>query len=261
MRPHSAVVLALAVLGAAAPPQPPVICRYRLNYRGELTRITIVGHNVTQEKIPTTTTGILTLRLADTVGGRVVDLTVDSMAVTRTDGRTVPDAGDGTGARWHGVTTEDGKFTTLAYPSSVPATRPLERFVRFLLPPVPSAAGPQGSWVDTTAWTTDHDGETGLDSVVTSYTGLRRERRDGKDVRVLAGAWTATRNGSAPAGPEPVTMTAKASGRSEYAWVAGEVCPVAAWRAGSTTLTRTARAFREPVTTTTSDSMVVVRMP
>lgn len=183
----------------------------------------VVGHNITQEKVPTATIGFLTLRLSDTAGGRVVDLVVDSMSITRADGRTVPDAGDGTGSRWHGIMAEDGKFTVLASPPIVPATRPLDRYVRFFFPPARSAGRQGESWVDSTAW-------------------------------------TATRNGTAPAGPERATVTATGSGHGEYTWVQGEACPAAAWRAGSTTLTRMARAFREPVTTTTNDSMAVTRI-
>lgn len=260
MRACPVLLLAAIALGASRPAASPVTCRYRVSYRGEVTRIQVAHHNVSRETIPVTGAGVVTLRLADTAGGRALELVVDSMTVTRSDGTALPDAGDPRAARWHGLLTADGRLTTVNSPPPNPMTRPLDRYLRFFFPP--AARGSAGSgWVDTTTWATNQHGETGSDRMITAYGPVRRERREGKEVRVLGATWNGARTGTAPAGPEQMTISATSTGRSEYAYVDGDACPLAGWRAGSTTSTRMAPAFNAPLTTTSADSMAVTRIP
>jgi hypothetical protein len=46
------VVLAAAALAPAAPARAPVTCRYRMDYRGDVTRIQVMHHNLSHETIP-----------------------------------------------------------------------------------------------------------------------------------------------------------------------------------------------------------------
>ena len=56
-----------------------------------------------------------------------------------------------------------------------------------------------------------------------------------------------------------MTLAASGTGRTEYTCLAGDACPLTAWRAG--TRTRMAPAFPSPVTTTGSDSLALTRLP
>ena len=258
--------LAPAVLAAAALASPPrewapVTCRYRMDYLGDITRIQVMHHNLTRETIPIRSTGVLTVRLTDSAAGRHLDLSLDSLAVTRADGTALPDAADGAGSRWQGEVAPDGDVVTLASPRLVPGTRALDRFTRFLFAPWASADTARGERIDTTAWATNQNGETGSERVISTYSSPRIERADGKERRVLAAVWSGSRSGTVPAGPQLMTITATGTGRAEYTYVPGEACPAAAWRSGTTTQTRMAPAFPAPVTTTGSDSLRLTRLP
>jgi len=64
------VLLAAAALVPAAPARAPVTCRYRMDYRGEITRIQVMHHNLSHETIPFRSQGILTVRLTDSTPAR-----------------------------------------------------------------------------------------------------------------------------------------------------------------------------------------------
>jgi hypothetical protein len=255
------VVLAAAAL--ASPPRewPPLTCRYRMDYLGEITRIQVMHHNLTHETIPFRSTGVLTVRLTDSAAARQLDLSLDSLAVTRADGSPLPDAAGGAGSRWHGEVAADGDVVTLISPRLVPGTRALDRFTRFLFAPWASTDTARSERIDTTAWVTNQNGETGSERVISTYAPPRIDRAGGKERRVLAAAWAGSRSGTLPAGPEQMTITTTGTGRAEYAYVPGEACPIAAWRSGTTTQTRMAPAFPSPVTTTGSDSLTLTRLP
>ena len=133
------VVLAAAALVPAAPARAPVTCRYRMDYRGEITRIQVMHHNLTHETIPFRSHGILTVRLTDSTPARHLELSLDSLAVTRADGSPLPDAEGGAGSRWSGDIGPKGDVVALTSPGLVPGTRALDRFTRFLFAPWGSA--------------------------------------------------------------------------------------------------------------------------
>lgn len=257
------VVLAAAALAPARrpPTEAPVTCRYRMDYHGDITRIQVMHHDLTRETIPIRSTGVITLRLTDSATARRLDLSLDSLAVTRDDGTPVPDAEGGAGSRWQGVVTPDGDVVALSSPALLPGTRPLDRFTRFLFAHWASGDSVRAERIDTIAWATNQNGETGSERVISKYAPPRVDRSDKGDRRVLAAVWTGDRSGTAPAGPGQMTITASGTGRAEYAYVPGEACPMTAWRAGTTTQTRMAPAFSAPVTTTGSDSLALTRLP
>ncbi|HEY9442436.1 MAG TPA: hypothetical protein VIQ25_04255 [Gemmatimonadales bacterium] len=255
------VVLAAAALAPAAPARAPVTCRYRMDYRGDVTRIQVMHHNLSHEPIPFRSQGVLTVRLTDSASSRHLELSLDSLAVTRADGSPLPDAEGGAGSRWSGDVGPDGEVVALTSPRLVPGTRALDRFTRFLFAHWGSADGKAGERVDTTAWATSQNGETGSERVISTYAPPRVDRSAGKERRVLAAAWSGSRSGTIPAGPEQMTIAASGTGRTEYTYLAGDACPLTAWRAGSTTQTRMAPAFPSPVTTTGSDSLALTRLP
>jgi len=155
----------------------------------------------------------------------------------------------------------DAEGVDLTSPRLVPGTRALDRFTRFLFAHWGSADGNAGERVDTTAWATSQNGETGSERVISTDASPRVDRFAGKERRVLTAAWSGSRSGTIQAGPEQMTIAASGTGRTEYTYLAGDECPLTAWRAGSTTQTRMAPAFPSPVTTTGSDSLALTRLP
>jgi hypothetical protein len=254
------VLLAAAAL-VPAPARAPLTCRYRMDYLGEITRIQVMHHNLSHETIPFRSQGIVTVRLTDSAGARHLELSLDSLAVTRVDGSPLPDAAGGAGSRWQGEVGPDGEIVKLTSPPLLPGTRALDRFSRFLFAAWGSADRAASGWVDTTAWVTSQNGETSSERVISTYAAARVARAGGSARRVLAAVWTGNRSGTVPAGPEQMSITATATGRVEYTYVEGDACPLAAWRAGRTTQTRTAPAFPSPVTTTGNDSLALTRLP
>ena len=51
------VVVAAAALAPTAPARAPVTCRYRMDYRGDVTRIQVTHHNLSHETIPVCSQG------------------------------------------------------------------------------------------------------------------------------------------------------------------------------------------------------------
>ena len=255
------VVLAAAALAPAPSARAPVTCRYRMDYRGDITRIQVMHHNLTRETIPIRSVGVLTVRLTDSATARQLDLSLDSLSVTRDDGKPLTDVAGGAGSRWQGAVAPDGDIVALTSPALVPGTRALDRFTRFLFAPWASSDTARVERIDTTAWVTNQNGETGSERVISTYAPPRVDRSDRGERRILAAAWTGSRSGTLPAGPEQMTITASGTGRAEYAYVPGQACPATAWRAGTTTQTRMAPAFPSPVTTTGSDSLALTRLP
>jgi hypothetical protein len=253
------VVFAAAAVAPAAPA--PVTCRYHMDYLGDITRIQVMHHNLTHETIPFRSRGLVTVRLTDSAQTRHLELSLDSLAVTRVDGSPLPDAAGAAGSRWQGDIAPDGEVMKLTSPALVPGTRALDRFARFLFAPWGSADAASGGRVDTTAWATSQNGETSSERVISTYAAARVERGGGSERRVLAAVWTGNRSAMVPAGPEQMTISATATGRVEYTYVEGDACPLAAWRAGRTTQTRMAPAFPSPVTTTGHDSLALTRLP
>ena len=174
------------------------------------------------------------MRLTDSASARHLELFLDPLAVTRADGSPLPDAEGGAASRRSGDVGPDGEVV---------------------------ADGKAGERVDTTAWATSQNGETGSERVISTYASPRVDRSARKERRVLTAEWSGNRSGTIPAGPHQMTITASGTGRSEYTYLAGDACPLTAWRAGSTTQTRTAPAFPSPVTTTGSDSLTLTRLP
>ncbi len=255
------VVLAAAALVPAAPARAPLTCRYRMDYRGEITRIQVMHHNLSHETIPFRSRGTLTVRLTDSTPARHLDLSLDSLAVTRADGSPLPDAEGGAGSRWSGDIGPKGDVVALTSPALVPGTRALDRFTRFFFAHWGSADSKAGERVDTTAWATNQNDETGSERVISTYAAPRVVRSEGKERRVLAAAWSGGRSGTIPAGPQQMTVTASGTGKAEYTYLAGDACPLTAWRAGRTIQTRMAPGFPSPVTTTGSDSLTLTRLP
>ncbi|HKU63280.1 MAG TPA: hypothetical protein VJQ44_18915 [Gemmatimonadales bacterium] len=260
MRLTSVVFAAVAVVPATTG-RAPVTCRYRVEYRGSVVRIQVAHHSVSHETIPIHSAGVLTVQLTDSVPVRRLELVLDSLLVTRADGSPLPDAAGGAGSRWQGRVEPDGDVVGLTSPGLVPGVRPLDRFARFLFAPWKRADGSAGARVDTTAWVTNQNGETGSERVISTYAPPRVERSGGREHRVLTAAWTGSRSGTVPAGPERMTVSAAAAGRTEYAYVADDACPLAASWLGSTTQTRMAPAFPAPLTTTGGDSLTLTRLP
>jgi hypothetical protein len=232
-----------------------------MDYLGDVTRIQVMHHNLSHETIPFRSQGIVTVRLTDSATARHLELSLDSLAVTRVDGSPLPEAAGGAGSRWLGEVGPDGEVVKLTSPALVPGTRALDRFVRFLFAPWGSADSAASGRVDTTAWATSQNGETSSERVISTYAAARVDHGGGSERRVLAAVWTGIRSGTVPAGPEQMTISATATGRAEYTYVERDACPLAAWRAGRTTLTRMAPAFPSPVTTTGNDSLTLTRLP
>jgi hypothetical protein len=154
----ASVVLAAAALAPTASARAPVTCRYRMDYRGDVARIQVMHHNLSHETIPFRSQGVLTVRLTDSASARHLELFLDPLAVTRADGSPLPDAEGGAGSRRSGDVGPDGEVV---------------------------ADGKAGERVDTTAWATSQNGETGSEQVISTLASSR----------------------AAPAFPSPVTTT------------------------------------------------------
>jgi hypothetical protein len=69
-----------------------------------------------------------------------------------------------------------GDVVALTSPGLVPGTRALDRFTRFFFAPWGSADSTAGERVDTTAWATNQNGETGSQRVISTYASPTVER-------------------------------------------------------------------------------------
>ncbi len=258
MRSYPFVILVTAALAAARSPQAPQTCRYRIAYRGEANRVRVTNVGVHQEKVPFTSVALITVRLTDTVGGRSMDVHLDSLSVDPPSGTSPASGSNGKATNWHAFLTSDGRIMSVASGSISQDARPVDRLVHFLFPRVKSAARIGDSWADTTEWTTDRAGETRADQVVTNYTVARQGRDDysGIDLLVVSAAWAGSHRASFPAGPDQVSLEGTSSGRAEY-YVAASGCELGGWRAGTRSETSMAPAFQEPLHTSNSDSASV----
>ena len=142
------VVLAAAALAPAPSARAPVTCRYRMDYRGDITRIQVMHHNLTRETIPFRSVGVLTVRLTDSATARQLDLSLDSLSVTRDDGKPLTDVAGGAGSRWQGAVAPDGDIVALTSPPWCPVPARSTASPDSSLRPG-QAATPRGSSVST----------------------------------------------------------------------------------------------------------------
>ena len=96
------VVLAAAALVPAAPARAPVTCRYRMDYRGEITRIQVDAPQSQPRDDPVPLTWDTDRAAHRLDARRHLELFLDSLAVTRADGSPLPDVEGGAGSRWSG---------------------------------------------------------------------------------------------------------------------------------------------------------------
>jgi len=260
MHHHAVTLLGALVLVGPQPVSAPVLCRYQLEYSGGLNRIQVAHHDVTQETIPIKVHGLITIQLTDTVGGRTLDLLLESVQLIPLEGQPTMDLETGEGSRWRGLLRPDGRLVSVTAPRLTAILRPLDRYVRFFFRQRVGAA-PGSAWVDTTVWLTNQGKETGSDRVVTNYSAPARERQGGAEVLGVTASWTGSRRASVPAGPEMMSIEGTSSGQSQHYYSATDACPLGGWRAGSSTQTNTAAAFGAPLVMSNHDSMAVTRLP
>lgn len=230
--------------------------RYRIEYSGTVSAVTIQqgpgGTVPSVETRPRTAAAELTLSLGDTAGGRTVVATLDTLEVPEPRGMRMT-APSPTGSTWRGMVAARGPRVQLASSGS-PRARMVDEALVWLLPAVPASLRPGLAWSDTTVADVTGDGSRSESRIVSHY----RVTGDAAGGVTLARRFEAVRTSRMTGRAGDGLIEAKLHGTATY-----EVEPSGGIRAARIVRDQTATMHvgdADPISSTTSDTLVITRM-
>jgi hypothetical protein len=215
--PNLAHFAALAVTGLILPAFvfAPTVTKYRIDQ--SLTQeIDATAAGGAKQKIAFSTTSFVTVTLADSAGGKVMRVLVDSL---RGDSATpIPPAvlDSARGAEFHGFVERSGKPTGLEPVSGASAATQIQGLLSDFFPWTKAGLKVGDSWADTTAKTNS----TGADSVtvrrVSAYKAAGNETRDARKAVRVTEDFTSSVAGTQPTPNGPARIEGAGRGTGAY---------------------------------------------
>ena len=206
----SAAVLVLPTLELA-----PTITRYRID-QSLSQEIDATAAGGAKQSISFNTSSFITVTLADSAGGKVMTVRVDSL---RGDSATpIPPAvlDSARGAEFHGFVERSGKPLGLEPVSGTSAAAQIQGLLSDFFPWVRTGLKVGDSWTDTTAKVNG----LGADSVtvrrVSAYKALGNETRDARKAVRISEDFTSSVAGTQPTPSGPARIEGSGSGKGSY---------------------------------------------
>ncbi len=206
----SAAVLVLPALDWA-----PTTTRYRID-QSLSQEIDATAAGGAKQSISFNTSSFITVTLADSAGGKVMTVRVDSL---RGDSATpIPAAvlDSARGAEFHGFVERSGKPLGLEPVTGTSAAAQIQGLLSDFFPWVRTGLKVGDSWTDTTAKVNG----IGADSVtvrrVSAYKALGNETRDGRKAVRISEDFTSSVAGTQPTPSGPARMEGSGSGKGSY---------------------------------------------
>lgn len=217
MLPGSARVPAIAATGLILPilVLAPTTTKYRID-QSLSQEIDATAAGGPKQRISFSTSSFVTVSLADSGGGKVMRVVVDSM---RGDSATpIPQAvlDSARGAEFRGFVAKSGKPTGLEPVSGAPAAAQIQGLLSDFFPWTRGGLKVGDSWSDTTAKTNG----TGADSVtvrrVSAYKAAASETRDARKAVRVTEDFTSSVAGTQPTPNGPARIEGTGSGNGAY---------------------------------------------
>ena len=204
MRPRPVFMVAAVIVGLTAWHSAPLAPqRYRVEFKAsQVIDLTALGQG--EQRNSTNMTAFIQVALADTAGGQLVDITLDSV---RADSSPVPQATYDSlrGMSWHGVRDTKGRVTSWTSSSENPLVGQLGASFRYLFPRVPQGTKPGVQWTDTLETTDDLPGGSLTSRAVTNYQSTA-EKFEGRDALKVQSASSSSFSGTQQGGGGPVNL-------------------------------------------------------
>ncbi|MDZ4865136.1 MAG: hypothetical protein SGJ01_17080 [Gemmatimonadota bacterium] len=214
IRPWIAASLSVLTLAAWSPTEPPVVKRYRIDFKTTQTvDLSALGQG--EQKTELSSTGFVSVTTADSAGGKAITAVLDSLTVG--EGSPLPPemAAGAKGTTWHGYQSATGKMGELKASTENPVAAGLEGLIRSLFPPVKPGTREGATWTDTTETNT----QSGLSvRTVTNY-AASGGFLDGMKVLQVAGASSQAMSGTQE-GPQG-SMAIEGTGGGTGTWFLG----------------------------------------
>jgi hypothetical protein len=207
--------LVAAGLGLPALILAPTTTKYRID-QSLWQELDATGAGGAKQKIAFSTTSFVTVTLADSAGGKVMRVVVDSV---RGDSTTpVPPAvlDSARGAQFHGFVQKSGKPTALQPTGAVSAAAQIQGLLSDFYPWTKTGLKVGESWSDTTARTNG----SGTDSVtvrrVSAYKAAANETRDTRKAVRVTENFTSSVAGTQPTPNGPARIEGTGTGNGAY---------------------------------------------
>ena len=217
-RPPVTVASLLAVgLSAWTMVPAPTTIKYRVDLKSEQV-VDLSAFNQGEQKSSFSMSGFLTVGLADTAGGRTIDigldsLTADSMAQA---GVTKEMADSMRGSSWHGFLAANGRISGLKAVKAHPGTGQLAGFLSTFFPRVKPGAKVGESWTDTTDFATNDEAASFSVRMVTNYAATGTEVRNGIKALKIDAAFSSSRTGTITNPQGQLSVDGTSTGKGTY---------------------------------------------
>jgi hypothetical protein len=206
----AATALFLPILARA-----PSTTKYRID-QSVAQEIDATAAGAAKQSLSFTTTSFITVTLADSAGGKVMRVVVDSM---RADSATpVPAAvlDSARGAQFHGFVEKSGKPSRLEPLSGSPAVKQVQGLLSDFFPWIRTDLKVGDSWTDTTAKVSAQ----GADSVtvrrVSAYKAAGSETRNSRKAVRIVEDFTSSVAGTQPTPDGPAKIEGSGTGKGAY---------------------------------------------
>lgn len=207
--------VAVAVLILPSSTRAPTTTKYRID-QSLSQEIDATAAGGTKESIAFSTSSFITVRLADSAGGKVMRVVIDSL---RGDSATpIPPAvlDSARGAEFRGFVEKSGKLSGLKPVGGTGAATQVQGLLSDFFPWVKTGLKVGESWTDTTA----RVNSLGADSVtvrrVTAYKAAGNETRGARKATLVQEAFTSSVAGTQPTPSGPARIEGGGSGQGTY---------------------------------------------
>jgi hypothetical protein len=215
LSPTASLTVLAAALVLPASGLAPTVVKYRIDQ--SLTQeIDATAAGQGKQRIAFTTSSFVTVTLADSAGGKLIRVVIDSL---RGDSATpIPSAvlDSAKGAEFRGYLQKSGKPTGLEPVTATPAVHQVQGLLSDFFPWIRSGLKVGDSWIDTTAKT---NGE-GTDSVtvrrVSAYKAAAAETRNARKAVRVTEDFTSSVVGTQPTPNGPAKIEGTGSGKGSY---------------------------------------------
>ncbi len=251
-------ITALGLAGGAGIPAPSVN-RYRMDLKGEQV-LDLSGMQQPDQRQNYGMSSFIVVSLRDTVAGRAVDVTLDSMQVD--SGSPIPPVAldSARGATWHALLSRSGKLSGLTPGAKGGASGQVEGLLWTFFPRVGMGVQSGDTWTDTTAYQVTDGPATFAVRVVTNYSAAATEPRNGIDALRVQAAFSSSRSGAVETSQGQMNVDGAGTGTGTYyvtrdgGFLGGETVEQA-------TLNVTSPSLQRPLPIRSTSTITITRLP
>lgn len=242
-------------VGASAP----VANRYRMDLKGEQV-LDLSGMQQPDQRQSYGMSSFIVVSLRDTVVGRTVDVTLDSMQVD--SGSPIPPAAldSARGATWHALLSSRGKLSGLTPGAQGGASGQVEGLLWTFFPRIGVGVRSGDSWTDTTTYQINDGPASFAVRVVTNYSAAATEPQNGVEALKVQAAFSSSRSGTVETSQGQMNVDGGGTGTGMYyvsrdgGFLGGETVEQA-------TLNLTSPSLQQPLPIRSTNTITITRLP